>query len=164
MEFGPRALGNRSILADPRDAGMRDRLNARVKKREEFRPFAPAVIAEEASRYFDIDGGEDQGYAAMLFVVPVRPSSRALLPAVTHVDGSARLQTVRKDDNPRFWAVLSEFGALTGIPVLLNTSFNVRGQPIVCTPRQAVETFVNAGLDALVIGNYLVVRRGPEGG
>jgi carbamoyltransferase len=163
MEFGPRALGNRSILADPRDPGMRDRLNARVKKREEFRPFAPAVRTEDASRYFDTPAGEEQAYSAMLFVVPVRSACRTLLTAVTHVDGSARVQTVHRDDNPRFWALLSAFGGLTGIPVLLNTSFNVRGQPIVCTPRQAIETFLNAGLDALVIENCLVVRREGQG-
>lgn len=156
MEFGPRALGNRSILADPQDPGMRDRINALVKKREEFRPFAPAVTVEAASRFFEIDAGDESIYEYMLFVTRVRATYREQLPAITHVDGSARVQTVSKEDNPRFWALLNEFGKVSGMPVLLNTSFNVRGQPIVCTPTEAVETFLLAKLDVLVIGNYLV--------
>ena len=159
MEFGPRALGNRSILADPRGADMRDRINALVKKREAFRPFAPAVTAEGASQYFEIEPGDEAIYAHMLFVTPVRTAYRKQLPAITHVDGSARVQTVARETSPRFWTLLHEFGKLTGMPVMLNTSFNVRGQPIVCTPEEAVETFVFANLDALVIGNHLVVRR-----
>ena len=161
MEFGPRALGCRSILADPRDAGMRDRINQLVKKREEFRPFAPAVTAEAAHRFFEIDEADVHVYAHMLVVAPVRPVYRPQLPAVTHVDGSARVQTVARADHPRFWTLLHEFGKISGMPVLLNTSFNVRGQPIVCTPREAVETFVAARLDALVIGDHLLAA-GPE--
>jgi carbamoyltransferase len=160
MEFGPRALGSRSILADPRDPEMRERINALVKKREAFRPFAPAVTAESASRFFEIDAGDEALYAHMLMVTQVRPAYRKLLPAITHVDGSARLQTVAKDEHPRFWTLLNEFGKVSGMPVVLNTSFNVRGQPIVCTPKEAIETFLFAKLDVLVMGNYLVVRKG----
>jgi carbamoyltransferase len=156
MEFGPRALGSRSILADPRDPGMRERINKLVKKREGFRPFAPAVTAEAASQFFEVEKGDELTYAHMLFVTQVRPAYRQQLPAVTHVDGSARLQTVSEGDNPRFWHLLNAFGEVTGMPVLLNTSFNVRGQPIVCTPAEAVETFLLARLDLLVMGNYLV--------
>jgi carbamoyltransferase len=159
MEFGPRALGNRSILADPRRADMRAHLNAIIKKREEFRPFAPAVTAEHARAYFDIeDWDEEHLYTHMLFVAPVRSEHRDSLPAVTHVDGSARLQVVFRDQNPRFWQLLRRFGQATGVPVLLNTSFNLRDQPIVCNPSQAVATLLNSELDALVIGNYLVTR------
>ncbi len=156
MEFGPRALGNRSILADPRDAGMRDRVNALIKKREGFRPFAPAVTAEAASRYFEIEPGDEHVYAHMLLVAPVRPEYRDAIPAVTHVDGSARVQVVFRDDNPEFWALIRELELQTGVPIVLNTSFNVRGQPVVCTPQEAIETFLSAGLDALAIGDYLI--------
>ena len=164
MEFGPRALGNRSILADPRHPGMRDRINALVKKREGFRPFAPAVTVEAASQFFEIEAGDEAGYAHMLFVTQVRAAYREQLPAITHVDGSARVQTVAKEDSLRFWTLLDEFGKLTGMPVVLNTSFNVRGQPIVCTPTEAVDTFLFANLDALVVGDSLVIRKGKEHG
>ena len=160
MEFGPRALGNRSILADPRQPDMRQRINALVKKREEFRPFAPAVIAEEASKYFAVEPGEESTFAFMLFVTQVRKEWRETLPAITHVDGSARLQTVTKEQNERFWKILHEFGRLTGVPVLLNTSFNVRGQPMICDPKEAITTFLTAKLDALVLGNHLVLPKG----
>jgi carbamoyltransferase len=162
MEFGPRALGNRSILADPRDPGMRDRINALVKQREAFRPFAPAVTVEAAAQFFDVNSGEEPIYAYMLMVTQVREAYREKLPAITHVDGSARLQTVAKEENYRFWELLNEFGRVSGIPVLLNTSFNVRGQPIVRSPADAVETFLCANLDALVMGNFLVVRSDRE--
>ena len=157
MEFDPRALGSRSILADPRDFEMRDRINRMVKKREEFRPFAPAVTAETAARYFDIGEGDESTYAHMLFVAQVRTQYQKQLPAVTHVDGSARIQTVTKEEQTRFWMLLDEFGKLTGLPILLNTSFNLRGQPIVCTPREAIDTFLTAQLDALMIGDQLVI-------
>jgi carbamoyltransferase len=157
MEFGPRALGSRSILADPRDREMRDRINHLVKKREGFRPFAPAVPVEDAARYFEIEPGDESTYFAMSFVIPVREEYRERLPAVTHVDGSARIQTVSEDDQPRFWELLRAFGKLTGIPVLLNTSLNVRGQPVVCTPEEAIDTFLAARLDALVLGDWLVL-------
>lgn len=156
MEYGPRALGNRSILADPRAPDMRDRINALVKKREGFRPFAPAVLAEEAARIFEVDPGDEETFAHMLFVTMVKPDFREQLPAITHVDGSARVQTVRREANPRFWTLIERVGRLTGLPVVLNTSFNVRGQPIVCTPQEALDTFEDAGLDALVMGDMLI--------
>ncbi|HWW02753.1 MAG TPA: MupA/Atu3671 family FMN-dependent luciferase-like monooxygenase [Candidatus Acidoferrum sp.] len=158
MEFGPRALGNRSILADPRGPGMRDRINSLVKKREAFRPFAPVVAVEAATRFFDLAAGDEDTYASMLLVTPVRPEFRDRLPAVTHVDGSARIQTVARGQNPRLWQLLNAFEVKAGIPVLLNTSFNVRGQPIVRTPQEAVETFLFAHLDLLVMGNMLITR------
>lgn len=158
MEFGPRALGSRSILADARDPGMRDKVNGLVKKREGFRPFAPAVRAEAASRYFEIEPGDEETFAHMLYVVPVREEFRDQLPAITHVNGSARPQVVLRDHNPLFWDLLVEVEAVTGVPVVLNTSFNVRGQPIVCTPEEAVDTFLMANLDALAIGTFLLQR------
>ena len=152
MEFGPRSLGNRTILADPTRAEMKDVLNARVKHREPFRPFAPAVLAEHASEFFvtDVDA------PFMLKVCPVRPERRKCLPAVTHADGSARVQTVHHRLNPRFHALIREFHALSGVPVVLNTSFNVMGEPIVESPLQAIRCFFSTGLDALVLGDYLV--------
>ena len=156
MEFGPRALGCRSILADPRGPDMRDRINALVKKREEFRPFAPAVAAEDAPRFFEVDKGDESLYSYMLCVTQVRADYREQLPAITHVNGSARVQTVNQEENPRFYELLKRFEADSGMPILLNTSFNVRGQPIVCNPEEAVDTFLAAGLDALVIGDHLV--------
>ncbi len=158
MEFGPRALGNRSILADPRPEDMRNRVNMLIKMREGFRPFAPAVVAERAAEYFEVDQGDEETYAHMLFVVPVRPAHRTQLPAITHIDGTARVQTVSRETNPRFYGVLKAFEAETGLPVLLNTSFNVKGQPIVCTPTEAIDTFLAAHLDALVLGDFLVTR------
>ena len=152
MEFGPRALGSRSILADPGDAGMRDHINALVKKREAFRPFAPAVVAERCSEFFDLS----RESPFMLETAQVRQG--VSLPAVTHVDGSARVQTVTRDTNPRFHALLTEFGRLTGHPVLLNTSFNMRGEPIVCDPGDALICFIRAGLDVLVAGDLMVER------
>jgi carbamoyltransferase len=159
MEFGPRALGNRSVLADPRSAEMRTKINALVKKREEFRPFAPAVLGHRAEKYFDLREKDAHIFAHMLFVADVRPEYRELLPAVTHVDGSARVQTVFASENPRFFALLEAFERQTGLPILLNTSFNVRGQPIVRTAGEAVATFLEAGLDALVMGQHFVIAR-----
>jgi carbamoyltransferase len=138
---------------------MRDRINHLVKKREAFRPFAPAVITEAASQFFDIPAGDEACYAHMLFTTPVRRTYRTQLPAITHVDGSARVQTVSREDNPWFWTLLHEFGKATGIPVLLNTSLNVRGEPIACTPLDAIETFLRANLDALAMEDCLVVRK-----
>ncbi|HEX2046199.1 MAG TPA: carbamoyltransferase C-terminal domain-containing protein [Acidimicrobiales bacterium] len=152
MEFGPRALGNRSILADPRQPAMRDRINAQVKRREAFRPFAPAVLAERASEHFHL------GRPAPFMVETVTVRHPAELPAVTHVDGSARVQTVSPEDNRRFHGLLSAFEATTGCPVLLNTSFNLRGEPIVCTPLDALLCFVRTDLDCLVLGDVLVER------
>lgn len=153
-EYGPRALGNRSILADPRRAETRDLLNERVKHRENFRPYAPVVLEEQVGDWFDHDGPS----RFMLRVVPVRPDRRELLGAVTHVDGSARIQTVDRRTNPRLYAIVEAFGRQTGVPVLLNTSFNVSGRPIVETPDDAVECFLDSGLDALLAGDRLVVK------
>ena len=153
-EFGPRALGHRSILADPRRAELRDYINAKVKFREDFRPFAPTVLAEDADTVFELD--RDSQY--MLFVVPVREDWRTRIPAVVHVDGTARVQTVREEEDATFHALLTQFRARTGVSVLLNTSLNRRGQPIVETPLEAAELFRDTGLDALVIGPYLVLK------
>jgi len=139
-EFGPRALGNRSILADPRRAEMKDTLNKRVKHRQSFRPFAPVVLAERAKEIFE--GDEDSPF--MLLAKRVRAQWRDKIPAVVHVDGTARVQTVREDQNPRLYRLLKEFDALTGVPVLLNTSFNVKGEPIVETPQDAVSRALRA--------------------
>ena len=156
MEYGPRALGNRSILADPSNPEMRDRVNAMVKKREAFRPFAPAVSIEEVDRWFDVPPMTSLPY--MIATVIVREQYRATLPAITHVDGSARVQTVAADDNPAFHALLKALGKVTGREIVLNTSFNVKGQPIVNTPHEAVETFLGTGIDCLFIENNLVSR------
>jgi carbamoyltransferase len=156
MEYGPRALGNRSILADPGGPEMRDRINAMVKKREAFRPFAPACSVEEAHRWFEVDPGTDLPY--MISVVDVRPEVRALLPAITHVNGSARLQTVSERDNPDFHALLLAVGQTTGRQLVLNTSFNVKGQPIVNTPEEAIETFLGTGIEFLFLENIYVSR------
>ncbi|MEQ1946418.1 MAG: carbamoyltransferase [Bryobacteraceae bacterium] len=174
MEFGPRALGARSILGDPRSPQMQSRMNLKIKFRESFRPFAPSVLAEEASRFFDIDAPSPY----MLLVAPVAERlripmtadqdelfgidklnvPRSELPAVTHVDYTARLQTVERDDNPIYYDLIAAFGRRTGCPVLVNTSFNVRGEPIVCTPEDAVRCFMRTNIDVLVLGEYLVEK------
>jgi carbamoyltransferase len=180
MEFGPRALGNRSILADPRDPRAQSRLNLQIKFRESFRPFAPSVLAERAADFFEIDG--ESPY--MLFCADVNPhlrkkplpleekddnkfavdmltivnQERSTLPAVTHIDNSSRLQTVSKNDNPHYYALLKAFDRLTGCPVLVNTSFNVRGEPIVCTPADAYRCFMRTGLDILALENFLLLK------
>jgi carbamoyltransferase len=156
-EIGPRALGNRSILASALEPGMRNYINMSVKNRETFRPLAPAVPIEDASRYFDID----QPSPFMLMVRPVRHEHRRLLHAVTHIDGSARVQTVDESGNPSFYRLLQAFGRETGHPVLLNTSFNRGGEPIVETPEDALEAFIDLPLDALVLGDYLVEKHTP---
>jgi carbamoyltransferase len=158
MEFGPRALGHRSILADPGHPEMRDRINAMVKMREAFRPFAPAVTLREAPRWFEVPAGTEMPY--MITTVDVRKEYRNQLPAITHVDGSARLQTVSSADNKEFHALLEAVGKTTGREMVLNTSFNVKGQPIVNTPQQALETFLNTGIEFLFLENTLVCRRG----
>ena len=151
MEWGPRALGNRSIIADPRRDDMKDILNARVKHREPFRPFAPSILLEAVGDYFD------QTYPDpfMIKVYNVLPEKRAEIPAVTHVDGTGRLQTVHRDTNSLYWQLLKEFENLTGMPVVLNTSFN-ENEPIVCKPEEGIECFLRTKMDTLVIGNYLV--------
>lgn len=152
MELGPRALGNRSILADPRDPDMKDRLNLRVKFREEFRPFAPSVLADRAAAWF----ADPPPSPFMSFVAGVLDATR--LPAITHVDGTARLQTVERHANPAYHALIEAFEVRTGVPVVLNTSFNYAGQPIVCTPQEAVYTFAATGMDALVIGSFVLEK------
>jgi carbamoyltransferase len=154
-EFGPRALGNRSILCDPRGDHMKDHLNAKVKHRECFRPFAPAVLEEHASQWFEMDFRSPY----MLRVVPVRAEVRDRIPAVVHVDGSCRVQTVSKTENPDFHRLIHEFAALTGVPVVLNTSFNVAGKPIVETPQDALECFAATEIDLLALGPLIVSKR-----
>ncbi|MFF2908925.1 carbamoyltransferase [Paenibacillus sp. NPDC057934] len=154
-EFGPRALGHRSILANPTLTHMKDEINHRVKFRESFRPFAPAVIAEKSREFFDIN----QETPFMLIVCDVLPDKRSVLPAITHVDGTARLQTVSKAGSPEFYRLIEFFGELTGVPVVLNTSFNVKGEPIVETPEDALRCFSNTNLDALIIDKFLVTKR-----
>jgi carbamoyltransferase len=157
MEFGPRALGARSILANPTDPAMKETLNAKIKHREAFRPFAPSTLVEAAATYFDfgVRSGEVES-SFMLLVAQVRRDKQHLLPAVTHVDGTARVQTVRYEQNPLFYDVIREFGKLTGVPVLVNTSFNIRGEPIVCTPEQAFNSFAHTDMDYLILGDALV--------
>ncbi|HLK63967.1 MAG TPA: carbamoyltransferase C-terminal domain-containing protein [Bryobacteraceae bacterium] len=157
MEFGPRALGHRSILADPGHPEMRDRINAMVKMREAFRPFAPAVSLEQADRWFDAPPGSEFPY--MISTVDVREEHRAQLPAITHVDGSARVQTVSAKDNAEFHALLQAVGKTTGREMVLNTSFNVKGQPIVNTPQEAIATFLGTGIEFLFLENTLLKRR-----
>lgn len=152
MEIGPRALGSRSILANPTLPTMKDKVNAEVKHREAFRPFAPSAIVEVKEKYFDMTV-EDP---FMLKVCNVRPEAQHLLPAITHVDGTARLQTVRREMNPRYYDMIAAFGRLSGVPVVLNTSFNIMGEPIVESPIQAIRCFFSTGLDTLVLGNYVV--------
>jgi carbamoyltransferase len=152
FEWGPRALGQRSILADPRRADMKDVVNVKIKFREPYRPFAPSVLQEAADTYFDTAGASAQYPARfMLLVEPVKEAARAVLPATTHVDHSARLQTVVQSASPRYHALISRVGDDTGVPVVMNTSFNLRGEPIVNTPAEAISTFARSGLDALVM-------------
>ena len=153
MEWGPRALGNRSILADPRNAEMKDILNEKIKHRESFRPFAPCILEEHLSEYFDIDIPSPY----MLLVAPVKKPEK--IPAVTHVDGTSRLQTVSKYTNPLFYDLINEFYKTTNIPVLINTSMNVRGEPIVNTIEQAYNMIVKTDMDYIVLGNHIVKRQ-----
>ena len=155
-EFGPRALGNRSILADPRKAQMKDIVNKRVKHRQAFRPFAPVVLAERAHEIFE----EHRESPFMLLTEVVRPEWRDRIPAIVHVDGTARVQTVRREQNERLYRLLQEFDAITGVPVLLNTSFNVKGEPIVETPEDAIRCFLSTGMDYLVLRD-LIMRKTP---
>jgi carbamoyltransferase len=154
MEFGPRALGHRSILADPRDPEMNAKVNNAVKFREWWRPFAPSMLKEVAGEY--LEHACDSPF--MILTNPVRAEKRNIIPSVTHVDGSARPQTVEKDINPLYWDLINEFGKCTGVPVIMNTSFNLRGEAIVNTPTEAVRTFFSSGMDALIIGNYIVEK------
>jgi carbamoyltransferase len=156
--MGPRALGNRSILMSPLKAENKDVLNARVKHREAFRPFAPVALEEYSPEYFCLD--RESPY--MLLVPDVREEKRSVIPAVTHVDGTARLQTLTRDFNPHLYSLVDGFHAATGVPVLLNTSFNVAGEPIVETPDDAVRCFMGTNIDALVLGDYLLVKHGGD--
>src|SRR5258706_6444872 len=153
MEFGPRALGNRSIVVDPRRADMREILNQRIKKREPFRPFAPSILEELVGDYFE----QTHPAPTMLMVYQIKPEKRSTIPAVTHVDGSGRLQTVSREMNPRYYQLIEDFYKLTGVPVVLNTSFN-ENEPIVCTPRDAIDCFLKTKMDVLYIGNHVVRR------
>src|SRR6201988_1128875 len=155
MEFGPRALGNRSIVVDPRRAEMKDILNDRIKKREPFRPFAPSILEERVGDYFE----QTHPAPAMLMVYQIRKERRNEIPAVTHVDGSGRLQTVSHTVNERYYQLISDFAELTTVPVILNTSFN-ENEPIVCRPLEAIECFKKTKMDVLYLGNF-AVRRQP---
>jgi carbamoyltransferase len=159
FEWGPRSLGSRSILADPRNPNMKDIVNAKIKFREPYRPFAPSVLAESAEKYFTLPNATKHYPARyMLYVVPVEPAQQSTLPAITHVDGTGRLQTVFKHESPRYYHLIERFGQATGVPVVLNTSFNLRGEPIVNTPANAFSTFSKSEMDALVMENFIVEK------
>jgi carbamoyltransferase len=153
MEFGPRALGGRSILASPLNASMQERLNE-IKDREDFRPVAPVVLEEEAPNWFE--GARTSPF--MLFINNVLPERRHQVPAICHADGTARIQTIRRDQNAPYYDLIAAFAKKTGVPVLVNTSFNSRGEPVVCSPRDAVECFWSSPLDALVIGSFVIEK------
>jgi carbamoyltransferase len=153
MEWGPRALGNRSIVCDPRRADMKDILNRRIKRRESFRPFAPSILREHVGEWFETD----YDVPFMLQVYPIRAARRAQIPAVTHVDGSGRLQTVTRAQNRRYHRLIEAFAERTGVPILLNTSFN-ENEPVVCRPQEAIDCFLRTRMDALVLGDVLVTR------
>jgi len=158
FEWGPRALGNRSILADPRSAETKDVVNNKIKFREPFRPFAPAVLVEDSEKYFDLAEPERHMPARfMLLVVPVKEEKQDEIAAVNHL-GTARIQTVSREHNPLYYDLIRGFGDATGVPVLLNTSFNVRGEPIVNTPENALNTFAVSGIDSIVLGNYILQK------
>ena len=159
FELGPRALGNRSILADPRRPEMKDIVNAKIKFREPYRPFAPSVLVDRASEFFALNEPARQYPARfMLYVVDVKQDKQHLVPAITHVDGTGRLQTVHRDLSPRYYRLIERFGEATGVPVLLNTSFNLKGEPIVNTPREAFRTYSVSDMEVLVLGNCLVQK------
>src|SRR5690606_10349429 len=160
FEWGPRALGNRSILADPRTAEMKEVVNTKIKFREPFRPFAPVILRERASEYFDYpDVEKHEAPRYMLMVSPIREDKQDKIAAVCH-EGTGRLQTIERETNPRYYGLVERFGQATGVPVLLNTSFNLRGEPIVTSPRDAWNTFNNSDLDMLVLGTLLVRKDG----
>ena len=153
MEWGPRALGNRSILCDPRREDMKQILNQKIKKRESFRPFAPSIFRERVIDWFE----EEDDVPFMMQVFQIREEKRKKIPAVTHVDGSGRLQTVSKSSNQRYHKLISAFDSITGVPIVLNTSFN-ENEPVVCRPEEALSTFLRTKMDVLVLGNWLVHR------
>jgi len=154
LEFGPRALGNRSILANPCNPKMKDILNKKVKHREEFRPFAPSITYENYRNFFDTNSSSP----FMLFVYPIKKEKQKLVPSITHIDGTGRLQTVKKNQNPLFWNLIKEFEKISEVPILINTSFNVRGEPIVCAPEHAYKCMMGTGIDYLVIDKFLVSK------
>jgi carbamoyltransferase len=158
MEWGPRALGGRSILSNPANPKMQEILNLKVKHREKFRPFAPVVCEDDALKYFDCDKPIPRLADFMLMVYPVKKAWHKKIPSVTHVDGSGRIQTIRKKNNALYYNLIKEFGKLSGIPILINTSFNIRGEPIVCSPRDAYRCMMGTGIDYLVLGNFLIKR------
>lgn len=155
LEFGPRALGNRSILANPRNPNIKELLNSKVKKREPFRPYAPAVLEERADEFFEMRCRSP----FMLLAPRIKTEKKGLIPGVVHVDGTARVQTVSKDTNQRLWKLIKEFENITGIPMIINTSFNLRGEPIVCTPEDAINSFKKSEIDCLVLGNYMIDKK-----
>jgi len=157
MEWGPRALGGRSILADPRRVDMKDILNLKIKRRESFRPFAPSILRERVKEWFEAD--DDVPF--MMQVYSIRPECRQKIPAVTHIDGSGRLQTVEKETNPLYWNLINSFYEMTGVPLLLNTSFN-ENEPVVCRPQEALNCFLRTKMDVLVLGNYFIQRNSVE--
>ena len=158
MEWGPRALGNRSILASPLYEDMRDILNAKVKHRELFRPFAPAICLEDAPQFFDCDWPIPEPTDYVLMVYPIKEQARAKIPAVTHIDGSGRLQTIRQDQNPLYYQLIKKFGDLSGVPIVVNTSFNVRGEAIVCSPQDAYRCTMGTEIDYLVMNQFIIKR------
>jgi len=159
MEWGPRALGNRSILGDPRRADMKDILNAKIKRRESFRPFAPSILREHVAEWFETD--DDVPF--MMQVFQFRAEKRSQVPAVCHVDGSGRLQTVHRATNPLYHQLITHFHQLTGIPMVLNTSFN-ENEPVVCRPEEALDCFLRTKMDVLVLGSFFVERKSQERG
>jgi carbamoyltransferase len=157
MEWGPRALGNRSILADPRREEMKEILNLRIKHREPFRPFAPSILEEDISEYLEIN----QRSEFMLLALPLKKEKLSQIPACTHIDGTVRFQSVSRKTNPLFWQLINEFKRLTGVSAVLNTSFN-ENEPIVCKPQEAIDCFLRTEMDVLVIGNYLIIQAGNQ--
>ena len=155
FEWGPRALGHRSILADPRDAKMKDIVNAKIKFREPYRPFAPVVLQEKAKDYFEIDNPKSGPAKFMIIVIPTKKDKEKAIPAVSHL-GTSRIQTVDAKTHPRYYQLIKEFGKLTGVPVIMNTSFNLRGEPIVNSPENALNTFLKSGLDILAMENMVI--------
>jgi carbamoyltransferase len=156
MEWGPRALGNRSILSNACNPNMQHILNEKVKHREKFRPFAPVILEEHVKEYFDINK-DSEPY--MLFVYPIKKNKQKIIPAVTHADGTGRLQTISKEQNPRYYNVIREFQKLSGVPVLINTSFNIRGEPIVCTPKDAYRCMMGTAIDYLIMDKFIISRQ-----
>ena len=159
MEFGPRALGNRSILASPLNSEIKDIINKKIKFREEFRPFAASILAEYASEFFYIEDSGEFLYPYMLASVRAKPEKVNIIPAVLHVDETSRIQILRKDENPIFWSLVNEYYKLSNVPLVLNTSFNVKGEPIVCNPEDAIHTFLNSHLDFLILENFMLSKK-----